>query len=76
MALALRLAERKAAAQRLTVAATVTLDEGDGTPTIISSRLRARGRAPGLDASGFQEAVREAAASARCPGCSPAPGSA
>ena len=61
MALALRLAERKAAAQRLTVAATVTLDEGDGTPTIISSRLRARGRVPGLDVSGFQEAVSEAA---------------
>ena len=72
MALALRLAERKAAAQRLTVAATVTLDEGDGTPTIISSCLRARGRVPGLDVSGFQEAVSEAAPSARCPGCSSA----
>jgi osmotically inducible protein OsmC len=62
MALALRLGERKAAAQRLTVAATVTLDEVDGTPTIISSRLRVRGRVPGLDVSGFQEAVSEAAA--------------
>jgi osmotically inducible protein OsmC len=45
-----------------TVATTVTLDEVDGTPTIISSRLRVRGRVPGLDASGFQEAVSEAAA--------------
>ena len=62
MALAVRLGEHKAAARRLTVAATVTLDEVDGTPTIISSRLRVRGRVPGLDASGFQEAVSEAAA--------------
>lgn len=34
----------------------------DGTPTIIASRLRVRGRVPGLDASGFLEAVGEAAA--------------
>ena len=53
-ALALRLGERKAAAQRLTIAATVTLDEVDGTPTIVSSRLRVRGRVPGLDVSGFR----------------------
>ena len=38
------------------------LDEVDGTPTTISSRVRARGRVPGLDVSGFQEAVSEAAA--------------
>ncbi len=61
MALALRLGERKAVPQRLSVAATVTLDEADGVPTIISSALRVRGHVPGLDAEGFQQAVREAA---------------
>jgi lipoyl-dependent peroxiredoxin len=62
MALALRLGEREAIAERMTVTATVTLDELDGTPTIISSDLRVRGRVPGLDERGFQEAVDEAAA--------------
>lgn len=62
MALALRLGERKATAERLTVRATVTLDEVDGKPTIVSSDLRVRGRVPGLDAPGFREAVDEAAA--------------
>jgi osmotically inducible protein OsmC len=62
MALALRLGEHDATAERLTVTATVTLAEVDGTPTIVSSDLRVRGRVPGLDARGFQEAVDEAAA--------------
>jgi osmotically inducible protein OsmC len=61
MALALRLGERKAAPQRLTVTATVTLDEAGGLPTIISSDVRVRGQVPGLDESGFQAAVEEAA---------------
>lgn len=60
MALALRLGERKVTPERLTVAATVTLDEVDGVPTIVSSALRVRGQVPGLDADGFQQAVREA----------------
>lgn len=46
----------------MTVTATVALDEVDGRPTIISSALRVRGRVPGLDATGFQAAVDEAAA--------------
>lgn len=62
MALALRLGEHNAVAERLAVTATVTLDEVDGTPTIVSSDLRVGGRVPGLDARGFQEAVDEAAA--------------
>lgn len=61
MALALRLGERKVTPQRLSVAATVTLDEVDGVPTIVSSALRVRGNIPGLDTEGFQQAVSEAA---------------
>jgi osmotically inducible protein OsmC len=49
MALALRLGERKAVPRRLTVTATVTLDEIGGVPTIVSSGLRVRGQVPGLD---------------------------
>ena len=40
----------------------MTLDEVDGVPTIISSRLLVTARVPGLDVSGFQAAVGEAAA--------------
>lgn len=61
MALTLRLGERKAVPQRLTVTATVTLDEVAGVPTIVSSDLRVRGQVADLDAAGFQEAVGEAA---------------
>ena len=61
MALALRLGERKTAAEHLSVTAAVTLDEVDGRPTIVSSDLQVRGRVPGLDAAGFQQAVDEAA---------------
>ena len=60
MALALRLGERKAAAQRLTVAATVTWTRWTARPR---PSCPAFGRpVPGLDVSGFQEAVGEAAA--------------
>lgn len=62
MALALRLGEQQAVADRLTVTATVTLDEEGGMPTIVSSDLRVRGRVPGLAAAGFRRAVDEAAA--------------
>ncbi len=61
MALALRLGERKAAPRRLTVTATVTLDDFDGLPTIVSSDLRVCAQVPGLDDSSFQAAVTEAA---------------
>jgi lipoyl-dependent peroxiredoxin len=62
MALSLCLGEHKAEPQRLTVSSTVTLDEVDGKPTIVSSALTVRGQVPGLDADGFRAAVDEAAA--------------
>jgi osmotically inducible protein OsmC len=62
MALSLRLGERRTAQERLTVRATVVLDEVDGLPTIVSSTLQVWGRVPGMDAADFQAAVDEAAA--------------
>jgi len=62
MALALRLGEHKAIPQRLTVSATVTLDEVGGLPTIVSSDLRVRARVPGLGDASFQAILDEAAA--------------
>ena len=61
MALALRMAEHSATAERLSVAATVTLDDVDGVPTIVSSALEIGAEAPGLDEDGFQAIVQEAA---------------
>lgn len=61
MALSLRLGEHGHEPERLSIAATVTLDAVDGVPTIVSSALRVRGRVPGLDAAGFQSVVTEAA---------------
>lgn len=61
MALSLRLGERRAEPTRLSVSATVTLDEVDGRPTIVSSTLTVRGVVPGVDAAGFQAALDEAA---------------
>jgi osmotically inducible protein OsmC len=61
MALALRLGEHKTVPQQLTIAATVTLDEVGGVPTIVSSVLQVHGRVPGMDATSFQSAVDEAA---------------
>lgn len=62
MALSLCLGERKAEPQRLTVSSTVTLDEVDGKPTVVSSALTIRGQVPGIDTEGFRAAVEEAAA--------------
>jgi len=62
MALSLMLGERKVEPRQLTVSATVTLDEVDGKPTIVSSALAVRGTVPGIDPAGFQSAVDEAAA--------------
>jgi len=61
MALALRLGEHGARPERLSVAATVTLDEVDGVPTITTSKLEVRARADGIDADAFQSVVAEAA---------------
>lgn len=61
MALALCLGERDLQPQKLSVSSTVTLDDVDGRPTIVSSTLVVRGRVPGLNADGFQAAVDQAA---------------
>jgi len=62
MALALRLGEHGVTPDELRVAATVTLAEVDGVPTITSSHLDVHARVPGMDAAGFATAVDEAAA--------------
>ena len=62
MALALRLGERNTPPQQLSVEATVTLDDVDGAPTIVSSQLLVKARVTGLDGDGFRAAVDEAAA--------------
>ncbi|OHV04534.1 OsmC family peroxiredoxin [Mycobacterium talmoniae] len=62
MALSLKLGENHTPPQRLDVAATVTLDEVDGAPTITTSRLRVRAQVAGLDADRFAAVVDEAAA--------------
>jgi osmotically inducible protein OsmC len=61
MALALRLGEHGTRPDRMSVAATVTLDDVDGVPTIVSSELQVRARVEGLEADAFQAAVAEAA---------------
>ena len=60
MALSLRLGENHTPPQRLTVEATVTLDDVGGKPTIVSSAVRVRARVPSIDAAGFQKSVDEA----------------
>jgi osmotically inducible protein OsmC len=62
MALALKLGEAHVTADRLEVAATVTLDEVGGLPTIVSSSISVRAQVPGIDDSRFQDVVKEAAA--------------
>lgn len=62
MALSLMLGEHKVRPERLTVSATVTLDEVDGKPTIVSSAVSVRARVPGIDDAGFKAALDEAAA--------------
>ena len=49
--------ERKVETEKVTVSCTVTLDEVDGKPTVVSSALLITGRVPGLDAEGFRSAV-------------------
>ena len=61
MALSLRLGENHTPPEKLTVAATVTLDEVGGLPTVVSSRLQITARVPGVDAARFQKVVDEAA---------------
>jgi osmotically inducible protein OsmC len=61
MALALKLGEAGIENEALTVTSTVTLDEVDGAPTVVSSALEVRARIPGADQSQFDAAVAEAA---------------
>jgi lipoyl-dependent peroxiredoxin len=61
MALALTLGEEHARPEQMVVRATVTLDEVDGVPTIVSSALDVEGRVPGMDAAAFEAAVGQAA---------------
>lgn len=62
MALALLLGKAHTPPRRLNVEATVTLDDVDGVPTIVSSALRVDGWVTQLDAAGFQKVVDEAVA--------------
>lgn len=62
MALALKLGEHQVEPQRLDVQATVTLDEVDGLPTIVSSALDITAEVEGIAAADFQKVVDEAAA--------------
>jgi osmotically inducible protein OsmC len=61
MALGMKLAEAKLVPESLEVEATVTLDEVDGVPTIVSSAIAAKGRVEGIDAAGFSAVVADAA---------------
>jgi lipoyl-dependent peroxiredoxin len=60
MALALRLSEHKAVPDRLSITATVTLDEAGGVPTIVSSHLDVTASIPGLDKTTFDTVIGEA----------------
>jgi lipoyl-dependent peroxiredoxin len=59
MALALRLGERKAVPERLTITATVTLGQADDGPAIVSSHLDVTARVPGLDKTAFDTVAGE-----------------
>jgi osmotically inducible protein OsmC len=62
MALALRLGEHGVPPQRLDVTATVSLDEVDGRPTVVSSILRVIAQVMDVDDDTFRAIVDEAAA--------------
>lgn len=61
MALALTLEKHKATANKLVAGSTVTLDEVDGVPTVVSSPITVDGDVPGVNAEQFQGLVDEAA---------------
>ena len=60
MALALRLGQHKAVPERLAITATVTLDQADGGPTIVSSHPGVTARVPGLGKTAFDTMAGEA----------------
>jgi len=61
MALSHGLTEAGHQPEHLDITANVTLDERDGAPTVTTSELTVRGRVPGLDQAGFEQAAAEAA---------------
>ena len=65
MALSHELGEAGNPPERLDVSSTVTLDEVDGAPTVTTSKLTVRGRVPGIDQAGFEQAAQ--AAGKGCP---------
>jgi len=60
MALSHGLTEAGHQPEHLDITANVTLDERDGAPTVTTSELTVRGRVPGLDQAGFEQAAAEA----------------
>jgi osmotically inducible protein OsmC len=60
MALALRLGEHGVPPQRLEVTATVSLDDVDGRPTVVSSVLRVIAQVMDVDEEAFRTIVDEA----------------
>lgn len=62
MALALRLGEHGVPPQRLDVTATVSLDQVDGRPTVVSSVLRVIAQVMDVDRDSFSAIVDEAVA--------------
>jgi len=62
MALALRLGEHGVPPQRLDVTATVSLDEVDGRPTVVSSHLQVVAQVRDVDRDRFNAIVDEAVA--------------
>lgn len=60
MALSHGLSEAGTAPQHLDVTSKVTLDLKDGAPTVTTSELTVKGRVPGLDQAGFEQAAQEA----------------
>lgn len=62
MAFNLVLGEQQTPAEKTDVMATVTLDEVDGKPTVVTSHLTVHATVPGVDADQFQKSVDDAAA--------------
>ena len=60
MALSARLGRAGTPPEKLEVSAMVTFDQVEGSWKVVSSALKVRGKVPGLDATGFQEAAEGA----------------
>ena len=60
MALSHELKEGGHEPEHLDVSAKVTLDQKDGAPTVTTSELTVKGRVPGIDQAGFEQAAQGA----------------